>query len=113
MSGPEQSAFRVASDKPFLVGLGVLGGSYLLIIAAMVLAGHAAIVRDVWVGGRHVVEDGVIATVTGVVGAGVTVVTVDWGDIGAAVIVAGVIDGPDSAVSGSERTSMRDPPGNT
>jgi len=63
--------------------------------------------------GTSVVEDGVIATVTGVVGAGVTVVTVDWGDIGAAVIVAGVIDGPDSAVSGSERTSMRDPPGNT
>ncbi len=38
MSGPPPSGFRVASDKPFLVGLGVLGGSYLLIIAAMVLA---------------------------------------------------------------------------
>ena len=38
MSGPAPSGFRVASDKPFLVGLGVLGGSYLLIIAAMVLA---------------------------------------------------------------------------
>ena len=35
-SGP--GGFRVASDKPFLIGLGVLGGSYLLIIVAMVLA---------------------------------------------------------------------------
>ena len=35
-SGPV--GFRVASDKPFLIGLGVLGGSYLLIIVAMVLA---------------------------------------------------------------------------
>jgi len=38
MSGPQPSGHRVASDKPFLVGLAVLGGSYLLIIAAMVLA---------------------------------------------------------------------------
>ena len=38
MSGPQPSGYRVASDKPFLVGLAVLGGSYLLIIAAMVLA---------------------------------------------------------------------------
>ena len=35
-SGPV--GFRVASDKPFRIGLGVLGGSYLLIIVAMVLA---------------------------------------------------------------------------
>ena len=35
-SGPV--GFRVASDKPFLIGLGVLGGSYLLIIVAMVLS---------------------------------------------------------------------------
>ncbi len=38
MSEPAQPRHRVASDKPFLVGLCVLGGSYLLIIAAMVLA---------------------------------------------------------------------------
>jgi len=38
MSAPPPSGFRVASDKPFLVGLAVLGGSYLLIIGAMVLA---------------------------------------------------------------------------
>ena len=38
MSGPAQSKYRVASDKPFLIGLGVLAGSYLLIIGAMVLA---------------------------------------------------------------------------
>jgi molybdate transport system permease protein len=38
MSGSKPSGFRVASDKPFLIGLGVLGGSYLLIIGAMVLA---------------------------------------------------------------------------
>ena len=38
MSEPAQPKFRVASDKPFLIGLGVLAGSYLLIIGAMVLA---------------------------------------------------------------------------
>ena len=38
MSGPSQNIHRVASDKPFLIGLVVLGGSYLLIISAMVFA---------------------------------------------------------------------------
>ena len=38
MSGGGPVGFRVGSDKPFLIGLGVLGGSYLLIIVAMVLA---------------------------------------------------------------------------
>lgn len=38
MSEPAKSKYRVASDKPFLIGLGVLAGSYLLIIGAMVLA---------------------------------------------------------------------------
>jgi len=38
MSGGGPVGFQVGSDKPFLIGLGVLGGSYLLIIAAMVLA---------------------------------------------------------------------------
>lgn len=38
MSEPAQPKYRVASDKPFLIGLGVLAGSYLLIIGAMVLA---------------------------------------------------------------------------
>jgi molybdate transport system permease protein len=38
MNEPAQPKFRVASDKPFLIGLGVLAGSYLLIIGAMVLA---------------------------------------------------------------------------
>ena len=33
MSEPAQPKFRVASDKPFLIGLGVLAGSYLLIIS--------------------------------------------------------------------------------
>ena len=38
MRGNGPVGFRVASDRPFLIGLGVLGGSYLLIIVAMVLA---------------------------------------------------------------------------
>ena len=38
MSGSSQQVRRVASDKPFLFCLGVLGGGYLIIIAAMVLA---------------------------------------------------------------------------
>ncbi len=38
MSDSAQPKYRVASDKPFLIGLGVLAGSYLLIIGAMVLA---------------------------------------------------------------------------
>jgi molybdate transport system permease protein len=38
MSEPAQPKYRVASDKPFFIGLGVLAGSYLLIIGAMVLA---------------------------------------------------------------------------
>ena len=38
MSTSTRSGFRVPSDKPFLIGLCVLGGSYLLIIGAMVLA---------------------------------------------------------------------------
>ena len=38
MSDSAQVDFHVASDKPFLIGLGVLGGSYLIIIVAMVLA---------------------------------------------------------------------------
>ena len=38
MSGPAQPKYCVASDKPFLIGLGVLAGSYLLIIGAMLLA---------------------------------------------------------------------------
>ena len=38
MNDKESEVFRVASDKPFLIGLGILGGSYLLIIVSMVLA---------------------------------------------------------------------------
>ena len=38
MSEPAKSKYRVTSDKPFLIGLGVLAGSYLLIIGAMVFA---------------------------------------------------------------------------
>ena len=38
MSEPAKSKYRDASDKPFLIGLGVLAGSYLLIIGAMVFA---------------------------------------------------------------------------
>ena len=38
MSDPAPPGYHTASDKPFLVGLAVLGGSYLLIIGAMVLA---------------------------------------------------------------------------
>ena len=30
----------------------------LTLLAALLLGGHASLVRDVWVGGRHVVEDG-------------------------------------------------------
>ena len=38
MNDKESGVFRVASDKPFLIGLGILGGSYLFIIVSMVLA---------------------------------------------------------------------------
>lgn len=38
MSEQKATAFQVGSDKPFLIGLGVLGGSYLLIILLMLLA---------------------------------------------------------------------------
>ena len=38
MNDKESGVFRVASDKPFLICLGILGGSYLLIIVSMVLA---------------------------------------------------------------------------
>ena len=38
MKDKESVVFRVASDKPFLIGMGILGGSYLLIIVSMVLA---------------------------------------------------------------------------
>ena len=38
MNDKESGVFRVDSDKPFLIGLGILGGSYLLIIVSMVLA---------------------------------------------------------------------------
>ena len=38
MNDKESGVFRVTSDKPFLIGLGILGGSYLLIIVSMVLA---------------------------------------------------------------------------
>lgn len=38
MKDKQSVVFRVASDKPFLIGMGILGGSYLLIIVSMVLA---------------------------------------------------------------------------
>ena len=38
MKDKESVVFRVASDKPFLIGMGILGGSYLLIVVSMVLA---------------------------------------------------------------------------
>ena len=38
MKDKESVVFRVASDKPFLIGMGILGGSYLLIIVFMVMA---------------------------------------------------------------------------
>ena len=38
MKDKDSRVFRVASDKPFLIGLGILGGSYLFIIVSMVLA---------------------------------------------------------------------------
>jgi molybdate transport system permease protein len=38
MNEHKDTTFQVGSDKPFLIGLGVLGGSYLLIIMLMLLA---------------------------------------------------------------------------
>jgi len=38
MKDKQSVVFRVASDKPFLIGMGILGGSYLLIIVSMVMA---------------------------------------------------------------------------
>ncbi|SVC50648.1 uncharacterized protein METZ01_LOCUS303502, partial [marine metagenome] len=73
MSDPAQSDFHVASDKPFLIGLGVLGGSYLIIIAAMVLAdlvfldyGDQPVLGPELVGqGRYTDSEVVVTVMTG------------------------------------------------
>jgi len=45
-------------SDPSLAGVNIGADSEEALLAALFLAGHAAIVRDVWVGGRHLVEDG-------------------------------------------------------
>ena len=67
MNDKESGVFRVASDKPFLIGLGILGGSYLLIIVSMVLADlfflnyvdQSVLGNELVKQGRHI-ESGVI-----------------------------------------------------
>ena len=38
LKGEDQPEFRLGSDTPFLIGLGILGGSYAIIILAMIVA---------------------------------------------------------------------------
>ena len=46
----ERPAFQPGSDTPFLVGLGILGGSYAIIILAMILADLAYVDQDSMLG---------------------------------------------------------------
>ncbi len=46
-------------DDPALAGL-MLRGSEDAVLAALAVAGHSRLVKDVWVAGRHVVTDGVL-----------------------------------------------------
>jgi cytosine/adenosine deaminase-related metal-dependent hydrolase len=47
-------------DDPALAGVCAARGSEDALLAALALAGHGRLVRDVWVAGRHVVTDGVL-----------------------------------------------------
>ena len=46
----EPSAFKPGSDTPFLIGLGILGGSYAIIILAMILADLAYVDKESMLG---------------------------------------------------------------
>jgi len=56
--GSRADLVAVDISDPSVAGVNVGADSEEALLAALVLAGHAALVRDVWVGGRHVVEDG-------------------------------------------------------
>jgi len=47
-------------DDPALAGIACSRGSEDALLAALAVAGHARLVKDVWVAGRHVVTDGVL-----------------------------------------------------
>lgn len=46
----EPSAFKPGSDTPFLIGLGILGGSYAIIILAMIMADLAYVDKESMLG---------------------------------------------------------------
>ncbi|MCP4869047.1 MAG: formimidoylglutamate deiminase [Proteobacteria bacterium] len=48
------------ADDPALAGVAASRGSEDALLAAIAVAGHSRLVKDVWVGGRHVVTDGVL-----------------------------------------------------
>ena len=48
--GFEPSAFKPGSDTPFLIGLGILGGSYAIIILAMIMADLAYVDKESMLG---------------------------------------------------------------
>lgn len=56
--GQRADLVSVDISGPSLAGVRSGADSEDALLAALVLAGHASLVRDVWVGGRHVVEDG-------------------------------------------------------
>lgn len=47
-------------DDPALAGVAAARGSEDALLAALAIAGHSRLVKDVWVAGRHVVTDGVL-----------------------------------------------------
>jgi formimidoylglutamate deiminase len=47
-------------DDPALAGVAAARGSEDALLAALAVAGHTRLVKDVWVAGRHVVTDGVL-----------------------------------------------------
>ena len=49
-NGKERPAFQPGSDTPFLLGLGILGGSYAIIILAMIVADLAYVDKDSMLG---------------------------------------------------------------
>ena len=50
LKGEDQPEFRLGSDTPFLIGLGILGGSYAIIILAMIVADLAYLDKDSMLG---------------------------------------------------------------
>ncbi len=58
--GARADLVALDSNTPALAGVRVGADSDAALLAAIALGGHASMVRDVWVGGRHVVEEGTV-----------------------------------------------------